>query len=156
MEAAAASLQKAVDLNPGSAGAHSILGIVLGYLDKDNEALTHHHVALELGARDPALPVFMGRMGMTCLQQGRVEDALKWSERSVQANANMWPPYAQLAWIYMELGRQDEAREIVAKLRRVNPDLRAVDVEQIASLWDPDRAAVRRRADYLRALGLPK
>jgi len=155
IEAAEPALRRAVDLNPGSAPAHSYLGLALGYLRRDDEAFTHHSVALEVGVRDPTLPLFMGRMGMTCLRAGRVEDALHWSERSIQTEANIWPPYAQLAWIYLELGRQDDARAVVQRMRRINPDLTAARVEKIASLWDPDRETVRRRVDGLRAAGLP-
>ena len=153
---AASALERALDLNSGSAIAHSILGMALTFLDRLDEAITHHHVALDVGARDPALPFLMGRLGMTCLRAGRLDDALKWSEKAVQSSDGIWLPLAQIAWIYVELGRRDEAREIVDTMIRNNPGLGAAYVQEIVSIWNPDPAEAGRWVDNLRAVGLPE
>ena len=62
-----------------------------------------------------------------------------------------WIPYAQLAWVHIELGRH----AAMAKLRSLNPHIGAAYVSEIVSIFGPEPDQARRRVDDLRAIGLP-
>lgn len=134
-ELAVDALQTAIRLNPSSARAFSFLGHALTQSNRFEEAITSHKNAIELGARDPVLPNYMGRLGSCYLQTGQYELALEWTRRATRRlGANIWIAYAQMACALVGLERLDEAREAVNQLAQANPKITAAYIDEV---WTP-------------------
>jgi TolB-like protein len=79
-------------------------------------ALSHCETALRLSPRDASTGALLP-MGLAHFFAHRFEDAVKMLLRSIQQQPN-WPPaYRFLASCYAHMGRIDDAREAVEKLR---------------------------------------
>jgi adenylate cyclase len=133
--------QRAIDLDPNSAGARAGLGISLIYTREHEEALAHIDAALRRSPRDPIAYHWLGNRALALAMLGRSREA----EDAARASIAQRPSriaLAILAAVVAERGDIDEAarvwRELVTREPRYAP-------EQIARLAaslapDPERA----------------
>lgn len=76
---ALAAAQRAVQMDPGVASGHSLVGLSLDALGRTREAGTHHRRAAELARTHGAL---LNNYGTWLCTQGREAESLEWFERA--------------------------------------------------------------------------
>ena len=110
---------RAVTLNPDSAMALYALGMSLNYSWRSEEALLLLRQAIRL---NPFVPGYYHHFSSACRETGRYEEGvtaltkcLKLAPNDVLANIN-------LAALYIYAEREDEARQAVAEIQRIEPD----------------------------------
>jgi adenylate cyclase len=148
-EEAIRAWERALELDPNSAGARAGLGIGQIYWKQPERALGNIDAALRLSPRDPLLYHWLGSRALACVVLGRFQEALEFARHSVERTPSRMG-YGVLAAALARLGRTQEAHEAWSELERRIPGL---DVEAFASLavtvaLDDDGA--RRLADALR------
>ena len=151
---AIAEMQKALDLNPNFALAHGIFGLVLAWAGKAEQALQEVAWAVRLSPRDVInthYPIFRGVAHFiagdyeACVTEAR-EGALQRPDGPGACRV--------LAVGCAYLGRLDEARAAVARLKELQPGITLNWVERHVSLANPDDRA--RYVEGLRRAGLPE
>jgi tetratricopeptide (TPR) repeat protein len=114
-EAALASINRAVGINPDYAEAHNHRGVIFWYLENYDEALTANQRALELNP-DYALAWF--NRGVVFRTLMLYEDAISAYERAIQIvpyNARFWANYSVALWYLQRYGEAlDAANQAIA------------------------------------------
>ena len=83
----------------------------------------------------------------------RYEEAITTLKKVITRNPNHLSAHNDLAVIYIDLGREEEARAEVAETLRVNPEY---SLKVIQSVPFKDPAEAKRWLDNLRRAGLPE
>jgi TolB-like protein/Tfp pilus assembly protein PilF len=116
------------------------------------EARTAYHRALALGANAPEAYLNLAGVAHTHLHAGEYEAALEWGRRSLET-FNDWPVnYWTLAAAAAHLGRDEEARAYLGRLRQLVPSF---SMEHAAKLPMRDPVRWAHLIDGLRKAGLP-
>jgi TolB-like protein len=154
LEAGAALIDRALALTPnfGMVLAHS--GYVRVWLGEPEVAIDYLQRAMRLSPVDSLMFVMQAAMTMAHFIAGRDDEALAWSEKSVQRNpffaAATWPAAAGAA----NLGRSEDAAKYVARLRQIEPGVAIATIkERLLLRRSQDR---ERLVEGLRKAGLPE
>jgi tetratricopeptide (TPR) repeat protein len=122
-EESIAAFRRAVSLNPNSAAAHSHLSRGFAFAGRDREAIEHGEAAIRLSPLDPEMALFLGAIAVAHYAAGRYAEAI---ERSLEAQ-RLRPAFQGsrrlLCASLAEAGRIDEARSLLATIRREQPQL---------------------------------
>ena len=146
-------LRTAVLLGPSHAFAHSTLGLALGTSDLAEEALAHHEAAIRLSPRDPEMASFLSRYANSCINARKYEQALDLSRRAIRlSGGDLWLSFVEAATALAHLGRIDEAKDMVARLKAVRPDASVAAVRRAFPFKLPE--AEQHYMDGLRRAGL--
>jgi adenylate cyclase len=154
VETAIRELRHALDLNPNFAWAEMGLGYVLNRSGKAKDALPHLYRSLRLNPRDPTRWGVQAMIGVAHYSLGAFESALEWDLKAVQNPASNFMPQLNVAACQIRLGRSSDARQSMAKVLSVEPDLtiRKLKVSMLyGSPEDPQSYF-----DILRSAGLPE
>src|SRR5271169_4735163 len=116
IDAAIALIDRAVELNPSFAVRWANSGWLRLWAGQPDLALDRFATSLRLSPRENALGVLLG-IGIGHFFAGRFEEARATLLRSVQESPGWVPNYRFLASCCAQMGRLDEAREIVQRLR---------------------------------------
>ena len=122
IEAAISLLDRSLTLNPNAASGwqwNAWLQSWAGYPDK---AIHSFETSMRLTPRERRAGQFMG-IGVAHFFARRFEEARKVLLQSLDEKPGWVPTYRFLAACLAQMGRLDEAREIVAKLRPMTSDL---------------------------------
>jgi adenylate cyclase len=113
-------IDRSLTLNPSSARAWFISGLLRVMAGESDKAIEHLQTCLRLGPRDPVgVPLYV--MGLANLFSRRFIQAAEKLALSVRAYSG-WPqPYRALAACYVHMGRLDDARAVIEQLRSVGP-----------------------------------
>jgi tetratricopeptide (TPR) repeat protein len=153
MRAGLAAIERAIALNPNGAQAFMRAGWVRAFLGEAAVAITMFERATRQSPRDPTIHSYSG-LACAHLLQERFEDAVLWAQRGLDENPNNTPSLRFLAAALGHLGRIDEARAVIVRLRALAPD------ETITSFaaWTPFRFSGRLPLilEGLRRAGLPE
>lgn len=135
--------QRAVDMNPNSATGREALAMLLIRFNKPDDAIMHLHTAESLAPRGPLNYLSVAVRGLAHLQAGRYEEALQAAEQSLLYHPNFIYGLKDRVIYLQKLGRQEEAREAVRRLRSANRAITLDNVEaaNIASFCPPEMAA---------------
>jgi adenylate cyclase len=117
---AIASAQRALELCPGSALAHAVLGTALRFACRFSEAVQFREQAIKLDPFPTALE--FRNLAVAYSKVGRYEDAIAEYKKALQANPNAWAVYFGLVDSYTKLNRKEEARIAAKGLLRIRPD----------------------------------
>jgi adenylate cyclase len=113
-------IDRSLALNPSSARAWFISGLLRVLAGEGDKAIEHLQTCLRLGPRDPVgVPLYV--MGLANLFNRRFVDAAEKLALSVRAYSGWPPPYRALAACYAHIGRLEDARTIIEQLRTVGP-----------------------------------
>jgi adenylate cyclase len=148
-EEAIAEAKRALALDPNDADGYETLGEVLSFAGRPEETLGLVEQALRLNPRQPVSLLWL--LGRAYFLMGRHEEAIATLKKVVTRNPNHLSAHNDLAIIYIDLGREEEARAEVAEILRVNPKF-SLKVVQDVPLKDP--AVLEHWLDNLRRAGL--
>ncbi len=102
-------MSRAVALDPGDAYAHCVLGMVLSFMGRADQALAEQRLALDL---NPYLAAAAGEMGRLSLLANHLDEAIEWSSTAIASapadpHAFLW--YRTKAFAAFIKGRYEEA-----------------------------------------------
>ncbi|HUH85298.1 MAG TPA: adenylate/guanylate cyclase domain-containing protein [Stellaceae bacterium] len=151
--------QQSLALDPSFVSAYGTLAIANAYLGHPENSVEYAEKAVRLSPRDPFLFFFQADEGFPLILLGEAERAIVVLRRAV-AGAPQWPiPRALLAAALAEAGREDEAREELARyvaLGGPTPRTIAQFRVQLPSDNATFRAQVERITEGLRKAGMPE
>lgn len=117
-------LERSLELNPNSAHYLGVLAFALVGVGRAADAVESVHKAMRRAPRAPTVHWMLSALAKAHLQLGKYDDAEEAARESIQ-RYNLWPQaWCDLALALAALGRMDEAREAVARARRLDPDAR--------------------------------
>jgi len=126
-------VDRAVALNPSFARGWYVSGALRVYAGEPDLAIQHIETGLRLSPRERlGNPLFV--MGQAYFFKSRFDEAASKLLLSIQDNPGHPPAYRYLAACYAHMGRLDDARAIVARLRAITP----VVVSSAAHLRNPE------------------
>jgi adenylate cyclase len=158
LENGIAYVDRAIVLNPNLALAWSVSGWLRSFLGEHADAIVRLERAIRLSPYDLLAYNFYTGMGFAHLFAGRYDEAVSWARRAALEKPD-WASTVRVETIACALsGRIVEAREALARLRAIDPDLRLSHLERgrgVASTWRraEDRALY---IEGLRRAGLPQ
>jgi TolB-like protein/class 3 adenylate cyclase/Flp pilus assembly protein TadD len=118
-------------------------------LGRFEQAKNDTQQAMQLSPRDPESPTRRLSLGMAELGLGNFDAAIVEYQKSIDAGAHSFIPYANLAAAYALEGKTEEAKSALTEARRLNPKLTVT--------WLIDHAPnVPPLFDGLRKAGLPE
>jgi tetratricopeptide (TPR) repeat protein len=149
-EQAIAALEQAIALDPNYADNYVVLADVLIFSGRPAEALEVAKKALRLDPHYPAAYLF--ELGWAYQWTDQYEEAIAAFQRALALNPEYLTAHLNLAVVYSELGREEEARAAVAAVQRINPHY---TIEVGRQLWPfKDPADLERFITALRKAGL--
>jgi len=116
IDVAMALLDRALKLNPSCAGCWQRSGWLRLWAGQPDPAIESFQNSLRLDPREGRANPFMG-IGVAHFFARRFEDAKVTLLQSLQEKPNWVPTFRFLASCYVQMGRLDEARETVTRLR---------------------------------------
>jgi TolB-like protein/tetratricopeptide (TPR) repeat protein len=155
VEAGAASIDRALVLNPNLAAAWHASGWMRIYLGEPSGAIERFQQAMRLNPLDPL--TYMGWAGMAFAHicAGRHDEAISWAAKAHHEQPN-WATASRAAAIaYAISDKLVEAREAITHLLQLDPALRLSNIDRVAPpLRRPEDRA--RFIAGLRKAGLPE
>jgi tetratricopeptide (TPR) repeat protein len=147
---ALAAAEQAVALDPNSFWSYFVLGDILTFSGRPEEAIG----VLEQAMRhDPRMSGdLLDNLGGAYLAAERYEDALAVLQKARSYNPDLLITHMHLAVVYIELGRDEEARAEATEVLRLSPNLSLERGRQNIPMKDPAR--VERYLAALRKAGL--
>jgi adenylate cyclase len=113
-------VDRALALNPSYAHGWYVSGILRTFAGEHDLAIEHVETSIRLSPRERmGQPLFV--MGMAYFLKRRFDEAAAKLLLSIQDHPGFPPSYRFLAACYAHIGRLDEARAIVARLRATTP-----------------------------------
>jgi adenylate cyclase len=115
-------VDRALALNPSFARGWYVSGVLRGWAGQPDLAIEHLETALRLSPRERiGMPVCV--MGQAYFFKRQFDEAASKLLLSIQDHPGFPPAYRFLAACYAHMGRLDEARAIVARLRAMTPQV---------------------------------
>jgi len=118
INAAIALIDRCLKLNPSFAAGWYRSGWLRLWVGQPGDAVNHFETALRLNPRDPTPGILMG-IGVGHFFARRFDDARAMLIRSLQEMPTWVPSHRFLASCYAHMGRLDEAREVINRLRAI-------------------------------------
>jgi TolB-like protein/class 3 adenylate cyclase len=113
-----ALVDRALALNPSFARGWHISGTLRLWAGKPDLAIEHIQASMRLSPR-ARVGMSFSLLGAAYLVSRRFEEALPKLLLAIQEDPNYPPPYRSLAACYAQMGRLDEARQVVTKLHAI-------------------------------------
>ena len=120
INAALALIDRALALNPNFARGWYWSGILRYYAGQPALSLEHFEKYLRLSPRD-RWPAYLVGIGIALFLCRRFDEAAAKLQAALQELPSFTPIYRFLASCYAHMGRLDEARELVKRLRLITP-----------------------------------
>jgi TolB-like protein/Tfp pilus assembly protein PilF len=147
---AIAEAERLITLDPNFADGYTTLALVLITAGRPEEGIELIEKAMRLNPRYPA--TYPDQLGIAHRVLGRYEEAITFLKKALTLNPNLLAVHWNLAAIYSELGREEEARAEVAEMLRLSPNFSLEFARQNSPYKDP--AVTERLAAALRKAGL--
>jgi len=144
------AIEHSLALNPNSALAWSFFGWAQAFHNRSAPAIEALERAMRLSPLDPLRWVFFGGLAHAHLAAGRLEAAIEWADRALDAQPRMPAVVAVKAAACAHLGRGADASACIKRLRGLRPRER----EMLAKQFSPEVFAVW--IEGLRKAGLPE
>jgi TolB-like protein/class 3 adenylate cyclase len=120
IDTAISLIDRSLELNPSFARGWGSSGWLRLWAGQPDRAIAHFETALRLSPRDRAVAPLLG-IGIAHFLARRFDEARATLLRSLQEFPGWVPNYRFLAACCAQMGRLDEAREIVQRLRALTP-----------------------------------
>jgi len=121
-DAALEHLELAVDLNPNSTRALSLLAQAYGMSGKVDEAIIYLEDLLRIDRHSPSAYSYRNVLAMCHFVLGHHDESIAWARSAIALQPGVSGAYLSLTAALTELGRSDEAREVIEELYRQVPD----------------------------------
>ena len=154
LDSGGAFVDRALVLNPNLAAVWVLSGLLRFYRGEPDVAIEHLARAMRLSPLDPTLYQMQVGTGFSHLLAGRFHDASSWAEKALREEPNYLPAAAVTAASHALAGRLEEARQAMARLRRIDPALRMSNLKNWFPIRRPEHFASW--AEGLRRAGLPE
>jgi TolB-like protein/class 3 adenylate cyclase len=128
-----ALVDRALALNPNYARGWHISGVLRMFAGQPDTAIEHVETSLRLSPR-ARIGSSLSFIGAAHFLSRRFDEAVPKLLLAIQDDPGYPTPYRWLAACYAHMGRLDDAREIVARLRAVTP----VVIPDASYLWDAE------------------
>jgi TolB-like protein/cytochrome c-type biogenesis protein CcmH/NrfG len=151
-EESLAAFRRAVNLNPSSAAAHGYLSHGLAFSGHDREAIAHSEEAMRLSPLDPEMAMFLGATAVAHYLAGRFPEALQYSSELLRLRPGFHGAQRLRCASLAQLGRLDEARDVLTALQREHPELSIAWIK--ASVPYQTSELMERFLDGMRKAGL--
>ena len=115
-------VDRALALNPSFARGWYLSGIIRGFAGEHDLAIEHVETALRLSPRE-RMGVPLSVMGTAYFFKHRFDEATAKLLLSIQDNPGAPNAHRFLAACYAQMGRLDEARAVVTRLRAITPEV---------------------------------
>jgi TolB-like protein len=155
LDDSAAYVDRALLLNPNLAAALGVSSWVKTCLGEPERAVEHAALAMRLSPLDPRLFAWQFNTALAHFCAGNYQDATLWAARSLRHQPNYTSAMRVMAASHAMVGRNVDAREIIARLRVIDPGLRLSNLVDIL----PPLRRLNDRNRYMEALrlaGLPE
>jgi adenylate cyclase len=149
-EQAIAELEETISLDPNYADGYSDLGYTLSFAGRPEEAIGLIQKGMRLDPHGHLAP-WLWALGQAYGLTGRYEEAIAAHKKALSRNPEFWPAHLELAVIYSEQGREEEARA-EAEILRLNPNFSLEVWRQNVPYKDP--AVIEHHVAALRKAGL--
>jgi adenylate cyclase len=144
--------ERAVALDPNSAGAHIWMSIALRYAGRHEEAVRHSEQALRHNPIPPS--TYFRTLGAAYNFAGRYEDGITAFKKALNRSPNDLLSHVGLAQAYSLAGRMEEAHAEAEQVLKINPKF---SLEYYATQWSYKNQADKDLViDSLRKAGLPE
>ena len=110
--------KRAIELNPGSARAYNLYGLMLSGLQRYDEAIATLKRGQEL---DPLAPIFTSDVASTLLRAGRYDEALQEARRLIELEPDFPFGHSTLGWAYLKNGMYKEGLAELQKAVALSP-----------------------------------
>jgi len=127
--AAATEFQRALALNPNFAAAHGYLGWALAFDGQSEQAIAHLKEAIRMSPHDPQNAIFNTGLAVAHYLAGRFAEAVEYSRETLQQRSAFTAGHRIHCASLAQNGQIDEAREALARLKAVHPDLSIAWIE---------------------------
>lgn len=148
-EQAVTEARRAIALDPNHAGSYLTLANILVFTGQTEEAIETIRMAMRLNPRYP--PNYLLQLSFAYRVAGQYKEALEPGKRVARLTPNLGPAHFNLAIIYSELGRMEEAQAEVAEMLRLSPH---ASLEAFRYIPFKDPAVLERHLAALRKAGL--
>jgi len=149
------AIERALELNPNCALAWSFCGWLQSMLQRPDLAIEALQRAMRLSPLDPQRWIFEGGFAHAHLLAGRYEEAVQWADVALRENTRAMAILRMKAAACGQLGRIEEGRECVKRLRELVPGSTIASVRDFhGSLLSPELLGLY--LDGLRKAGLPE
>jgi TolB-like protein/class 3 adenylate cyclase len=122
IDAAVALVDRSLVLNPSFALGWAFSGYIRLFAGQPDIAIEHFETALRLSPRDRNATYFLG-IGMAQFMARRFDEAAATLQLSLQELPHYANTHRFLAACYARMGRLDEAREVIKRLRAITPSV---------------------------------
>jgi TolB-like protein/class 3 adenylate cyclase/tetratricopeptide (TPR) repeat protein len=154
LEGGAAFIERAIALNPHLAIAWQLSGTVQAFLGHPEVAIEHTTRAMRLSPLDPSLSLMQSSLALAYFIAGRYDDASKWAGRAIQEGTTFLPHFRMAIASNALAGRQEEARDALRRMLKIDPTARISNAAERALFRRPQDVA--RLEEGLRIAGLPE
>ena len=154
VEDGAALIDKALLLNPNLASAWYFSGWVRLWLGEPEAAIECATRAMRLSPHDPHMFLMQSTVAMAHFFAGRYGQALAMAETALREKPDAFIATSIVVASHVRAGEMDRAREAMARLRILEPDLRFSSLEIRHTIGRREDFAAW--ADALRRAGLPE
>jgi adenylate cyclase len=153
IDQAIAELERVISLDPNYANAYAMLADTLNWAGRPTEAIGLMKKAMRLNPHyEQYQSWYLSSLGIGYRLAGQTEEAETILKRALLLNPTFWPNALQLAVLYSEQGREEEARAAAAEVLRISPNF---SLELGRQSWPyKDPAQLERDLAALRKAGL--
>ena len=122
--------QRAIDLNPNFAAAHSYLSLALALAGQSDQAITHAEQAIRMSPHDPQNAVCFTALAAAHYQAGRYGEAVSFGRKALQQRSGWAPGHRIFCASLAQAGQIDEARTELDQLKELHPDISIAWIEK--------------------------
>ncbi|MDB4442579.1 hypothetical protein N9219_04080 [bacterium] len=117
--------ERAVSLNPNGADVLAQLGLMLNFAGKPKQAIPILEKAIRLNPIPPSH--FFTQLSISYRLTGNFKQSIKMCNKAISIEPDDVTPYVALVATYIYSGQEKKAREVAAKITKINPNFSAVD-----------------------------
>jgi adenylate cyclase len=151
---AANVVDRALTLNPNSAHAWLVRGMLSNMQERPDQAIAAVEHGMRLSPLDPLRRGFTIIMSMAHFAAGRYEEAIEWADRTLAAQPDYRQAMRVRAASCAYLSRIEEAHSWLSRMLHFEPELTITRVKASAPPFPPE--LLNRYVEGLRKVGLPE
>jgi len=145
--------ERAIEVGPSSAEAHSLFAQVLNFSGRAQEAIALNERAFRLNPVGPTT-YYYTHASFSYILTGRYEDAVRITRQELSRSPNNVLAHARLVWALSAMGRDEEAGAAAQNLLRIDPKFSARRLTSSLTFKDPSIAP--RYLEHMLKAGLPE